>query len=132
MAFASTEDVADWLGRDLTAAETPSVELLLDLATAMIADAAGENDAWAEALDPVPDVLRGLTLVQVARVMANPNGLRNIAENLGQFNYSAAFRPEGLGLTDLERAVARRAAGLPSSGSSRPRSVIGDFYPEAS
>src|SRR5688500_16488968 len=126
MAFATSADVADRLGRTLTDGEEASVDLLLVLAQGVIAEAAGADDAWAAALSPVPVVLRALTIELVCRALANPNGLDSLAEGLGQHNYQARFREYGLWLSEREEALVRRAAGTTTSGSALVRSIVGD------
>ena len=87
MAFATVPDVATRQGRTFTTAEEDSVEVLLDYATAAIADAALKDDAWAEALDPVPTILKGLTIELVGRAMANHEGLTSMSEQIGSYQY---------------------------------------------
>jgi hypothetical protein len=126
VAFASTQDVADRLGRDLTAGEETSVDLLIELVTGVIAEAAGEDDAWAAALSPVPVVIKAVTVEVVCRGLANPNSLESLQETLGQHNYSARFREAGLWLTDHEERLVRRAAGTSMSGSALVKSIVGN------
>lgn len=115
MAFASTDDMAARLGRQLTSAERDSAELLLELATGAVAEAAGKSDEWAEALDPVPAVLRGVTLEAVARVLLNPDGLASVSEQLGEYQHSKSFQRSGsavaggLALTEREDRLVCRA-----------------------
>ena len=125
MAFATTTDIADRLGRTLTSGEEQSVELLLDLATGVIAEAAGEDDAWAAALTPVPTLLRAVCIELTCRALANPNSLESLAEGLGQHNYQARFREYGLWLSEHEEALVRRAAGSTTSGSVLVKSIVG-------
>lgn len=127
MAFATTTDVGDRLGRALTDAEVTSVEFLLDAATAVIAEAADENDAWAVALSPVPTIVRVICVELVCRALANPNSLDSLQETLGQHSYSARFREDaGLWLTPREENLIRRATGATRSGSTLVRSIVGD------
>ena len=126
MPFATTTDVGDRLGRTLTAGEETTVGLLLELAQGVIADAAGEDDAWADELSPVPVVLKALAIELVCRALANPNSLESLQESLGQANYSARFREAGLFLTPYEESLVRRAAGTTTSGSALVRSLVGD------
>lgn len=126
MAFATTTDVGDRLGRTLTAGEETTVDLLLDLATAVIAEGAGQDDDWAAALTPVPTVLKAICIELTCRALANPNGLDSLAESIGQANYSARFREYGLWLTDYEERLVRRAAGSSQSGSALVKSIVGN------
>lgn len=125
MAFASTSDVGDRLGRVLSAGEEQSVQLLLDGATAVIAHAAGRDDAWATDLDPVPELIRFLAIEVACRALANPNQLDSLQETLGQASYSARFRDAGLMLTDTEQALVT-AALYTGTGSSRVSSIVDD------
>lgn len=114
MAFATVSDVATRQGRTLTSAEEDSVELLLDFATAAIADAALKDDVWADALDPVPTILQGLTVELVGRALANPSGLTSLQEQIGSYQYMQSFNrdlPAAFVLTDIERRIVRRTVG---------------------
>lgn len=126
MAFATTTDVGDRLGRTLTAGEETTVDLLIELAQGVIADAAGEDDDWVTALSPVPVVLKALTIELVCRALANPNGLESLAESIGQANYQARFREYGLWLSEYEERLVRRTAGTATSGSALVRSIVGN------
>lgn len=113
-AFATVEDVATRLGRDLTSTEEGQVELLLGMATASIANAVGKNDEWAETLDPVPEILRGFCIELTCRAMANPQGLFSKSETIGSYSYTNSFNrdtPSGLSLSPLEVRVLRKAVG---------------------
>jgi hypothetical protein len=114
VAFATVSDVATRQGRTLTSAEEDSVELLLDFATAAIADAALKDDVWADALDPVPTILQGLTVELVGRALANPSGLTSLQEQIGSYQYMQSFNrdlPAAFVLTDIERRIVRRTVG---------------------
>lgn len=130
MAFATTEDVGARLGRALTAGEESSVELLLDGATAVIAETAGKDDDWATDLSPVPSMLRFLAVELTCRALANPNALDRLQEQVGSTSYSAAFRTDGGGLllTKTEELLVRRVVHGRTSGSARVESVTSDFY----
>jgi hypothetical protein len=112
--FATVEDVATRQGKTLTEAEEESVDFLLTVATAVIADAAGKDDAWAAALDPVPTILKGLTVELVGRAFANPSGLTSLQEQVGSYQYMQSFNrdlPAAFVLTDIERRIIRRTVG---------------------
>lgn len=132
MAFASVDDIANRLGRDLSGGETTSVELLLEGATAVIANAADKDDDWATDLEAatVPRILKFVCIEAVCRALANPSSLQSLQEALGQASYSARFGP-GLMLTDSEQLLVRREVYGTGSGSSRPEGFIEelhDFY----
>lgn len=130
MAFATPQDIATRLGRDLEAIPAAMADQLLDAATAVIAEAAGRDDTWAETVDPVPAMLRFVAIEVVARAMANPNGVRSESEQLGTYQHSQAFRDDGGGLwlTTTERLLVRRAVYGTLSGSSRPTGVVEEVY----
>lgn len=122
--FASIEDVALRLGRDLTDSEESSVELLLNLASAAIRSAVDKPDDWMP--DPVPDLVRGFTIELTCRAMANPEGLFSKSETIGSYSYTNSFskdRPSGLSLTDDEVLALRRAVWKSNSGSARADSI---------
>ena len=114
MAFATSTDVATRLGRELTSAEEEQADLLLDMATASIANAVGKDDEWAEDLSPVPEILRGFCIELTCRAMANPQGLFSKSETIGSYSYTNSFNrdtPSGLSLSPLEQRVLRKAVG---------------------
>jgi len=112
--FATVSDVAIRQGKTFTAAESATVTLLLEMATAAIAAGADKSDAWAAALDPVPTIIKGLTIELVGRALANPSGLYSQSETVGSYSNSQSFSkevPAAFVLTDLERRVVRRTVG---------------------
>lgn len=114
MAFATVTDVATRQGRTFTTAEQDSVELLLDFATAAIADAALKDDDWASALSPVPAILKGLCVELVGRALANSEGLTSQSEQIGSYQYMKSFNKEAttaFALTNIERRIVRRTVG---------------------
>jgi len=114
VAFATADDVATRQGRTFTDTEEASVEVLLDYATASIADAALKDDAWAEALDPVPIILKGLCVELVGRAMANSEGLTSLSEQIGSYQYQKSFGRDNSAaftLNSIERRIVRRAVG---------------------
>ena len=131
MAFATLDDLALRLpgtattGDGLTAKQQAQGELLLDLATGLVTDAVGKDADWADALDPVPAVLRAVTLEAVARVMQNPAGVRSESKQLGQYQHSASFTDDAhtLALTDREARLCRQAVHGRLTGSARVGSI---------
>lgn len=114
MAFATVDDVATRQGRVFTDAEEGSVEVLLDYATASIADAALKDDAWAETLDPVPAILKGLCVELVGRALANTEGLTSLSEQIGSYQYQKSFGRDNSAaftLNSIERRIVRRTVG---------------------
>lgn len=110
--FASVDDVAARLGRDLTAAEQETVTGLLEGVASEIAGVVGEDDAWVAALDPVPGELRSVSIEASVRVLVNPTGAQSVMEQLGSFQRSeswASGRVAGLELSASERRRVRRA-----------------------
>ena len=126
MAFATADDVSDRLGRELSTGETQSINYLLDAATAVIAQAANQSDAWASSLTPVPNILRVVTVELVCRALANPKQLDSLNEALGQYNYSARFSGS-LFLTDAEQRLVARTVN-DGSGSVRIPALPEDVY----
>jgi hypothetical protein len=114
VAFATVTDVATRQGRTFTSVEEDSVEVLLDYATASIADAALKDDDWAAALDPVPTILKGLCIELVGRAMANSEGLTSLSEQIGSYQYQKSFGRDNSAaftLNAIERRIVRRTVG---------------------
>lgn len=131
-AFATVTDIATRLGRTLSDADRAMVELLLEAATSIIAEAAGKDDDWAAALSPVPRVLRFVCVEVVTRAMANPEGLARIQEQLGAYQYGKSFREAaaggGLLLTPTEELLVRRAVHGRLSASVKTESLADELY----
>lgn len=109
MAFASVEDIAARMARALTADETSAATLLVQIATAVIADAAGYDDGWAIMLDPVPQLLRGLTIELVCRALQNPGQYAQVTQTVGAYSFSGRQNTVGMNLSDAEVLMVRRA-----------------------
>lgn len=132
MAFASTDDIAARLQESsLSGTLLTSVELLLDLATAVIAEAAGKDDAWATELeaDGVPTILRGLTIELVCRALASPQGLKSASEQLGAYQRQEVYSGDpALTLSEVEQEIVRRAVNGSTAGSSKVDSHITEIH----
>ena len=112
------------LGRDLTADETAAAELLLEAAAAVIDAATEKPDP-----EPLPAILRFVSIEVVLRTMANPNGLVSEQEGLGAYSYAqrfAAGEGGGLQLTQVETLQVRKAVHGSISGTGRQQSLASD------
>jgi hypothetical protein len=120
MSFGTPADVATRLGRDLNATETATAQYLLDAATSLIARAAGKDDDWAAALSPVSPLLVFVSVEMVARVMSNPNSLKEYSERLGDYRLDATFDPSTLGLElmNREQEIVGQAVGMVATSAS--------------
>lgn len=133
MAFATSTDVAKRLGRELTSSEEDQVGLLLDLATAAVANAADLTDAEASALTPVPTVIRGFCIELTCRALANPSGLFSKSEQIGSYSYTHNFNRDvssAMALSDIEVLVIRRTLLGSNSGSARAENVLDELVCE--
>lgn len=132
MAFATADDIATRLGEEsLSPADKASVELLIELAASVIAEAVDQGDEWTEELDPVPTIVKALTIELVCRAMASPQGLASATETLGAYSRSETYRKDlstALLLTDMEERMLRRAVIGQLSGSVRIESHVDDIY----
>lgn len=129
MAFATVDDVAIRLGRGLTSAEEAMAEMVLDSVTGLIAEVAGQDDVWAEALDPVPAYYKVLCVEKVITVGSNPNGYAALSEQLGAYQVSKTFQRSqdiGLFLSEYEERMVRRIANNAVSGSTRVPALLHD------
>lgn len=131
MAFATAEDVATRLGRDLSAAEEALAEYVIDSVTGEIVDAVDQDADWATALTPVPSVFKTLCVEKVVVVGTNPNGLASESKTLGQASQSRTYQrsnDDGIFLTDSEKRKVREAYYGTLSGTSRTRSALDDVF----
>jgi hypothetical protein len=131
MAFASVDDIAVRLeAAPLSNTSEAAAEMLLKLATAIIAQAVDKDDEWAAALTPVPTILRALTVELVCRAMASPQGLASASETLGAYQRSETYRRDlssALLLTDMEEKLARRTVLGQRSGTAQMKSLASDL-----
>lgn len=135
MPFATAEDIAARLGRDLTPEEIVTAQMLCEGATSLIALEVSKTDAWADALiaaGTVPRVLRMLCIEIVNRVASNPEGLSSLQEQLGSYQYTRNFRAVadagGLLLSAAESMLANRVVWGSASGSFTPLTVVDELY----
>ncbi len=106
MAFTTPAEVADRLGRALSATEQNQALSVLETVDGMIREAVGKGAAWVP--DPVPAIFVELSLQKAIQALANPQSLAS--ESLG--SYSVTFprtQDGGLALSATERAQVRRA-----------------------
>jgi hypothetical protein len=128
--FATLSELALLLGRDLTAAQQAQGQFVLELATGLIVEAVDKTDVWANALNPIPRELRAVCLAVAARVLRNPMGVSSGSETLGQYSHTSRYEftgggvVSGVGLTDDEARMCRRAVWGASSASAYPISVL--------
>lgn len=110
MAFATSIDVADRLGRPLTVDEMTQADAVIAAVTDLIADAVGKSNAWAATLTPVPGTLKTLCVEKAASVILNPALGTVAAESLGEHSVTYARSNDGgIFLTEAERLLVRRA-----------------------
>lgn len=108
-AFASNLDVSKRLGRALSTQEdTNQVPYLLTMAAVVIADAAGYDDGWAASLNPVPNMLRMMSVELVCRTMWNPKGATSLRQQVGSYSIAIARDTPGMALSDAEEMMIRR------------------------
>jgi hypothetical protein len=126
--FATLNELAIRLGRassaELTAAQTAQGNLLLELASGLIREAAGKEFDWEP--DPVPTILRAVCLDMCRRVMTNPAGVRSESETLGAHQHSVSY-PDGtsdLYLTPREVTLVRVVSGSSGRATTIPGTTI--------
>lgn len=127
MAFAKAEDVEKRIVRPLTDAEKNAAESVIETVTGLIIDCAGRDDAWAEALDPVPVALTGLIVEKCIGAIGNPLNLAAQSETLGAYSGSQTFPRSGdigVFLTPFEERIVSRAVYGSTSGSSVPKGMF--------
>ncbi len=136
MAFATVGDVETRLGRELTETETNQIESLIDGATAIVTQAAGRDDAWADSFGdgsgetPLPQIIKTVTIELVARVADNPSTLKSIAETVGSYQVSKTYGDVvGFELTQAEKMMVSRAANGSTVTSVHMPSIISEVFP---
>lgn len=125
--FASIEDIKIRTGRPLTDAETSQAQLYLELAAGLICQAVGKGEAWANELDPIPPVLRVVSIEVAARVMSNPELATRFDETLGAYRKMGIYKVTGLELSEGEERLVRFAVYGTNTGYSTPDSLADDF-----
>ena len=129
MAFATTEDVANRLGADLTDSQTTQATSVLELVALEIADSCGKPESWISTVGTVPPALKVISVEATIRVLHNPTGARSRQEQLGQFGHSESFKDSDGGalITEAEARRARHAVFGRSAGSVRVDSIVTDL-----
>lgn len=135
MAFATADDVATRLLRDLTPAETSAVEAVLAIVTDLMVNAAGKT---AEGdISPVPAALKLLAIEKAIQLLNNPRGLASLSEQLGSASRSETYPRAsdiGLFLSDAEERLIRNAVLGATRGSAKVRSIVDEMadyvYPD--
>lgn len=110
-AFASTFDLAD-MWRPLTPAEDVTATALLDRVSSLIRTRLPGIDARMVADPNLTELVRGVALDAVLRVLRNPDGL--VQESVGGYSYS---RASGSNAGALYVSDAEWALLLPTAGS---------------
>lgn len=126
--FATLDELAVRLGRtsasELTVAQQAQGELLLELSSGLIREAARQAVDWAPS--PVPVILRAVCLDACRRVMTNPAGVRSESETLGAHQHAVSY-PDGasdLYLTDREAALVSFVAGGSGRATTIPATTV--------
>lgn len=136
MAFATTEDVATRLGRELTEIEGGTVEYLLDTATELILQALGylaEPPLWVSGYaelppaEAAPAAVNGVCTEVVCRAFQNPEAAAAMAAGDLSVTYREHLR-DSLQLTRHERSTVRRTVGGSSFSSVTLDSGYGGTY----
>lgn len=124
--FATADELAARLGRSsLSTAEEAQAELLLQLATGLVAEAAGEDDDWARDLFPVPTLVKTITIEVARRGFLNPDGATSSSHRLGQYEVSQGHRRDSgtMELSKTERLQIRRVVHGAITASARAESL---------
>lgn len=131
MPFATSDDLVARLGLDaLTDAQGEQADLLLDLASDLIADAVDEMDKD-NMSNPVPSVFRVICIECAVRALNAPAGVRSQQEQLGQYMLSQTFTVDsgGLMLSDIEERRLRNAYFGQTIASPRIPSILEEIVP---
>jgi len=102
MAFATTEDLADFLGRDeFNAAEEKRAELLLELASNTIINYCNRLSFTED--EPVPTIVKLVNLEVAKRGFSNPEGYSQRSVGDVNVSFSSAIASAGMFLTLAEQ-----------------------------
>lgn len=115
-ALVSLDDFALRVG-GISAADEDRAQAALDDASALIRAEAG-TETWVDddgALEAVPDVIVAVCVAAAIRAFRNPDGVRT--ESIGTYSVAYADTSTAVFLTEGERRIIRRAAGLTGIGS---------------
>lgn len=131
MAFATTDDIQTRLGRSFADGESAMAEALIEGAQALIAFEVDKDDDWADALDPVPNVLKWTVIEVVRRALLNPDAVATLSEQLGSYSRARSFprnaEAVGLALSGTEALLVRRAVHGRNTESVVVRSEVDDY-----
>lgn len=114
-ALVSLDDFALRLG-GLASSDEDRAQACLDDASALIRAEAGGED-WVDsdgALEEVPGVIVAVCVAAAIRAFRNPEGVRT--ESIGTYSVAYADTSTAVFLTEGERRIIRRAAGLSGIG----------------
>ncbi len=106
--YVTEANVAGYLQRDLSAQDTATVTLLLNVAEAMVLAEGGTGLAAHISASGglLPRQLQGVILAAVARAFTNPENMRS--EQLGDYGYTSMNDRAGVYLTEDEKRLCRR------------------------
>lgn len=130
-AFATVDDVRVRLGyTSMTEAQEAQARLALELASGLILEEVGKDQAWVDALSPVPVAFRAVAIEVAVRVLNNPTAVDQLTKTIGAVSWSGSFGSAGFGLTEAEKGMLAVAVGA-EVGSAKADSIItefGEFY----
>ncbi len=106
--YVTEANVASYLQRDLSAQDTATVTLLLNIAEATVLAEGGPGLAAhiSASGGRLPQQLAGVVLAAVARAFTNPENMRS--EQLGDYGYTSMNDRAGVYLTEDEKRECRR------------------------
>lgn len=103
------------MGRDLSPSEKRAARAAIESVSALVLQAAGKDEEWAEGLDSTPEAFKVICVEKAVLRLANPAGLESQTETLGSYSHTERYGENGshrsLALTRSERARVRTAAG---------------------
>jgi len=129
-AFATVQNLADWLGEPITdTGDISRANGALAMASALVRTETGKQwvDEHASLVNPLPDALSLVTLQAAARAYSNPEGLTS--ERVDDAQVSRKVDEAGVYLTASERDLLTPLAGRPHRGLSTIATHRGDFAP---
>ncbi len=104
--YVTEANVAAYLQRDLSAQDTATATLLLNIAEATVLAEGGPGLVAQITAAGFPRQLAGVVLAAVARAFTNPENMRS--EQLGDYGYTSMNDRAGVYLTEDEKRLCRR------------------------
>lgn len=108
-AFATTDDLGDWLGESIPEADLNRAEFALRFASSLIRAETARDwlDDAGNLVVPLPDVLTEVAVMSASRAFTNPDAIEDVSGGIDDFNTRERRKVQDAGvyLTKAERRM---------------------------